>query len=103
MGPNMLNTFKNVLQQLKNQCLVSEYECYSNQMFQAGWFQFLFTRPEVNPQQIHLDKGICNVDRRFDIVLALLTWESTNGPSIQPQLVVGVRIFRRIGFTDPRQ
>ena len=95
----MLNTFKNVLQRLKNECLASNYEMLLEADVSGWLFHLLLTQPKVNPQQIHLDTRICNADGRFDIVIGPLRTGADKRPCIDPQLVAEVKIFPRIGFT----
>lgn len=98
----MLNTFKNVLQRLKNDCLASGYEMLLEADVSGWLFHLLLTQPEVNPQQIHLDTRICNADGRFDIVIGPVHMGADKRPCIEPQLVAEVKIFPRIGFTGPQ-
>lgn len=96
----MLNTFKNVLQRFKNECLASGYEMLLEADVSGWLFHLLVTQPEINPQQIHLDTRICNVDGRFDVAIGPLRIGVNERPCIQPQLVVEIKIFPRIGFTS---
>jgi len=96
----MLNTFKNVLQRLKNECLASGYEMLLEADLSHWLFHLLLTQPEVSPQQIHSDTRICNINGRFDIVIGPLHMETDKRPCVQPQLVAELKIFPRIGFTD---
>ncbi|MBA7664634.1 hypothetical protein ES703_72695 [subsurface metagenome] len=98
----MLNTFENILQRLKNECLASGYEMLLEADVSGWLFHLLLTQPEVNPQQIHLGARICNADGRFDVVIGPIHTETDKRPCIQPQLVAEVKIFPRIGFTGPQ-
>ncbi|MDH4138665.1 MAG: hypothetical protein OEW09_18405 [Anaerolineae bacterium] len=95
----MLNMVQTVLERLKTECLALGYEMLLEADV-VGWLFHLFlTQPEISLQQIHLDTRVCNADGRFDIAIGPL--QSRNGrPCITPQVVVEVKIFPRIGFTD---
>lgn len=96
----MLNIFQKVIQRLKDECLAQGYEMLLESDV-CGWlFHLLITQPEVNPQHIHLDTRICNADGRFDIAIGPIRTVGNKRPCIQPQLVVEIKIFPRIGFTD---
>ena len=102
MRSNMLNTFKNVLQRLKDECLALDYEMLLEADVSGWLFHLLLTQPEVNPQQVHSNARICNVDGLFDIVIGPVHMGADKRPCIQPQLVAEVKIFPRIGFTGPQ-
>jgi hypothetical protein len=96
----MLNMFQNVIQRFKNECLALGYEVLLEADV-CGWlFHLLLTQSEVNPQQIHLDTRVLDADGRFDIVMGSLRTRANGRPCIEPQLIVEVKIFPRIGFTE---
>ena len=99
-GRNMLNIFRKVIQRFKDECLALGYEMLLEADV-CGWlFHLLLTQTEVNPEQIHLDTRVFNADGRFDIAIGSLHTGPNGRPCIQPQLIVEVKIFPRIGFTD---
>lgn len=96
----MLNMLLEVLQRLKNEGLAKGYEMILEADV-CGWlFHLLLTQPEINPQQIHLDTRVCNSDGHFDIAIGPLQTTVVERPCIQPELVIEVKIFPRIGFDD---
>lgn len=100
---NMLNMFQNVLQRFVNEGLELGYEVLLEADVSGWLFHLLLTQPEVNPQQIHLATRVCNSNGRFDIAIGPVHTGLNRRPCIQPQLVVEMKIFPRIGFTDQQQ
>jgi len=96
----MLNIFQNALQRLKSECLALGYEMLLEADVSGWLFHLLLTQPEVKPQQIHLDTRVCNSDGFFDIAIGPIHTVPNGRPCVQPQLVVEVKIFPRIGFND---
>lgn len=96
----MLKTFQKVLEKFKDECLALGYEMLLEADVSGWLFHLLLTQPEVNKQQIHLDTRVCNADGRFDIAIGPLQTIANRRPCINPRLVVEVKIFPRIGFTD---
>jgi len=96
----MLNVLQKVIQQFKDGCL--EQGC--EMLLEAdvcGWLFHLFLmEPEIKPEQIHLDTRVCNAEGRFDIAIGPFQTGAKGRPCIKPQIVVEVKIFPRIGFTD---
>lgn len=95
----MLNLFQKVLHRFKDEALASGYEMLLEADVSGWLFHLLLTQPGITPQQIHLDTRICNADGRFDIAIGPLHSPSNERPCIQPQAVVEVKAFPRIGFT----
>ena len=101
MGQRMLEVFQNVLERLKGECLETDYEPLLEADIMGWLFHLLATQPEVNRQQIHLDTRVCGAaGRRFDIAIGPVRTQGPKRPCIQPQFVLEVKIFPRIGFTD---
>lgn len=96
----MLKVFQQVLERLKDECLALGYEMLLEADVSGWLFHLLLTQPEVNKQQIHLDTRVCKADGRFDVAIGPLQTIASGRPCINPQLVVEVKIFPRIGFTD---
>ena len=96
----MLNVFEKTIKRLKDECLKSGYEMLLEADVSGWLFHLLLTEPEVNPLQIHLDTRVYKADGRFDIAVGPLHQGSNGRPCIQPEIVVEVKIFPRIGFTD---
>jgi hypothetical protein len=86
---------------LINECLSKGYEV-TLEADVSGWLFHLFlTQPEINLQQIRLNTRVCNVNRLFfDIAIGPLQIIANRRPCINPQLVVEIKIFPRIGFTN---
>ena len=100
MGQRMLKVFQNVLERLKGECLETDYEPLLEADISGWLFHLLATQPEVNRQHIHLDTRVCGADGRFDIAIGHLRTQQPGRPCIQPQFVLEVKFFPRIGFTD---
>lgn len=97
----MLDVFQNVLERLKGECLAKGYEMLLEADVSGWLFHLLLTQPEVKLQQIHLGARVCNAGRRFfDIVVGSLQTGAKVRPCTHPRLVVEVKNFPRIGFTN---
>lgn len=96
----MLKVFQKVLQRLKDKCLALGYEMLLEADVSGWLFHLFLTQPKVNWLQIHLDTRICNAKGFFDVVIGPLQTIANGRPCVNPQLVIEVKIFPIIGFTD---
>ena len=99
----IIGVFRKVLERLQSECFASGYEMLLEADVSGWLFHFFLTQPEIKRQQIHLDTRVCSADGRFDIAVGPLQTPANARPCIQPQIVVEVKIFPRIGFTDQQQ
>ncbi len=97
----MLNVLRNVLVRLRSECLASGYEVLLEADVSGWLFHLLLTQPEIQAEQIHFDTRVCGADarKRFDVVIGGVQAQLHGRPCIEPQLVVEVKVFPRIGFT----
>jgi hypothetical protein len=98
----MLKTLHDTLDNLDRLCLSTGYELLLEADV-VGWlFHLLLTQPTIDPKEIHLDTRVCNADpgKRFDVAAGALRPRLQGRPCVEPRLVVEVKIFPRIGFTD---
>lgn len=70
----------------------------------AGWlFHFFITAPNAIAQneEIHLDTRVLNVaNSRFDVSIGTLQEPINQRPSIDPRIVIEIKLFPRQGFTN---
>ncbi len=95
----MLKTLTNILSQLCNECNSKQYD-FILEADASGWLFHLFlSDPTINPNQVHLDTRVAGAKGRYDLAIGPITSNAAR-PSISPQLVVEVKIFPTVGFTD---
>jgi hypothetical protein len=95
----MLKALNSILGQLCNECNSKQYD-FILEADASGWLFHLFlSDPTINPNQVHLDTRVAGAHGRYDLVIGPTTFDTAR-PSISPQLVVEVKVFPRVGFTD---
>ncbi len=98
----MLEIFKQVIDRFKNDCLLTGYEPLLEADVSGWFFHLLLTSPRFNPKEVHLDTRVCGADGRFDIVIGTLKIGVSERPCIEAHSVIEIKVFPRIGFTNPQ-
>lgn len=96
----MLGVFQNILERLRDECLAQGYEMLLEADVSGWLFHLLLTQPGINSHQIHSDTRVCSASGRYDIVVGPVETGPKGRPCIQPRLVVEIKLFPRMGFTD---
>lgn len=96
----MLDVLQRVIERFRNECLVLHYEVILEADVSGWLFYLLMMEVEVNPRELHLDTRVCAADGRYDVAVGPLRTGADGRPCVQPQLVIEVKIFPRLGFTD---
>lgn len=94
----MLSLFQSVLQRLKDECLDFGYE-FILEADACGWlFHILLSQPGIDMKQVHLDTRVNIKNQQVDLAVGSLYVAENQRLLVQPQAVMEVKLFPRIGF-----
>ena len=96
----MFSVFQAVVERLREECLVNGYEALLDADVSGWLFHLLVTQSGVDPLQVHLDARVSGANGFYDVVIGPLATGIYEKPCTKPELVVEVKLFPRIGFTD---